>query len=214
MRHRESDQHTSSLHEERMERVLDVLLAKGCKTVIDLGCGAGHFLARLATESQFEKILGIDQSGAALAETRALFESAQLSPAASKVVLLQTSFTTWVQEMAGFDAAVMIETLEHIEPRRLSLVESTVFRGLGTPIIIVTTPNREYNVLHGLPAGALRHADHQFEWTREKFTAWASGVAQRNGYQVSFAAIGAYDSRYGSSTQMATFVKKDFCGNR
>jgi 3' terminal RNA ribose 2'-O-methyltransferase Hen1 len=188
--------------------VIEALLARGCQSVVDLGCGSGHLLVRLAAEQQFEKIMGVDQSGVALAEARALLACPQYAMAGSRVSLIQASFTAVIPEMSGFDAAVMVETIEHVEPRRLSAVEHGVFGTLRPQTIVITTPNREYNVLHGLPEGVLRHADHQFEWTRAKFTTWATGVAQRQGYQAEFASIGTYHHRYGSSTQMAVFSKK------
>ncbi|NCO52233.1 MAG: methyltransferase domain-containing protein [Deltaproteobacteria bacterium] len=208
VRQRNADFHTTSLHEERLTAVIEALLAKGCTSVLDLGCGAGHLLLRLAAQPQFEKIMGVDQSGVALAEARALLACSQDQRAKTRVSLLQSSFTAFIPEMTGFDAAAMVETIEHIEPRRLSAVERGVFGTLQPQTIVITTPNREYNRLHGLPEGTLRHADHQFEWTRAKFTAWATGVAQRQGYQVDFAPIGTYHPRYGSSTQMAIFSKK------
>ena len=73
--------------------------------------------------------------------------------------------------------------------------------------MIVTTPNQEFNVLHGLPPGAFRHPDHRFEWSRAKFRAWATGAAERNGYAVSFGDIGECDPLRGSSTQMALFQR-------
>lgn len=206
MRQRKSDFHASQLHKERHRAVIEALLVSGCKSVLDLGCGSGHLLVRLAQEKQFERITGVDQSGAALAEARELLACPQYQIAKTRVSLIQSSLTASIQEMTGFDAVVMVETIEHIEPRRLSAVEQWVFGTLRPRTIVITTPNREYNVLHGLPEGALRHADHQFEWTRAKFTAWATGVAQRHGYQTDFISIGPLHHRYGSSTQMAIFT--------
>lgn len=213
MRHRNSDFHTTSLHEERLAAVVAALLISECKSVLDLGCGAGHLLARLAAEKRFEKIIGIDQSAASLAEARDRLARLQPQPSATRVALYQASFTRFQHELTGFDAAVMVETIEHIEPRRLSALEHCVFSRFHPQIILITTPNREYNLLHGLPEGALRHADHQFEWTRAKFRNWSEGVAQRQGYQVNFTPIGTHHHRYGSSTQMATFSRKNQPGS-
>lgn len=73
----------------------------------------------------------------------------------------------------------------------------------------MTTPNSEYNVMwESLPAGEFRHNDHRFEWTRSEFQTWATGVADRHGYNVTFAPIGPDDSAVGSPTQMAVFVRQ------
>jgi hypothetical protein len=73
-------------------------------------------------------------------------------------------------------------------------------------IVVVTTPNREYNVLFdGLPAGRFRHRDHRFEWTRAEFEEWAGETAGRFGYGVRFLPVGPEDPEVGAPTQMAVF---------
>ena len=75
----------------------------------------------------------------------------------------------------------------------------------------MTTPNAEYNaLLHGLPAGSFRHADHRFEWDREQFAGWAGGVAARHGYQAELSGIGPEGTGpdgagVGCPSQMAVF---------
>lgn len=182
------------------------LLKSGAESVLDLGCGPGLLLARLAEEKRFKKIVGIDQSQQALTQARCLLSLPEFSPEGSRLSLYQASFTSFMEEvMTGFDAAVMVETIEHVAPDRLSSLEQAVFSSLKPKTVIVTTPNREYNIVHGILEGRFRHPDHCFEWTRAKFRSWARGVAKRNGYQTKFDDIGAFDSRHGSSTQMAIF---------
>jgi len=118
------------------------------------------------------------------------------------------SFEEVDRELIGFDAAVMLETIEHIDPGHLPRVERAVFAGMHPGLVLVTTPNQEYNVLHGMVAGRKRHPGHRFEWTRAQFHYWAGGVAQRHSYTVSFTDLGPPDPLRGSSTQMARFVAK------
>lgn len=60
--------------------------------------------------------------------------------------------------------------------------------------VIVTTPNREYNRSTGCRPRRWRHRDHRFEWSRAGFaTAWAEGVASRQGYRVSLRTVGDVD---------------------
>jgi hypothetical protein len=74
-------------------------------------------------------------------------------------------------------------------------------------VVLVTTPNVEYNVhFEGMKQGQLRHSDHRFEWTREEFQSWASRVAKKFGYEVSFRSIGEEDPDTGPPTQMAVFT--------
>jgi 3' terminal RNA ribose 2'-O-methyltransferase Hen1 len=186
--------------------VLRELLQCGARSVLDLGCGGGELLLRLAREAQFDRIVGIDISPDALRDARTLL---QVEPGvvAGRVERVEASFAVPDPRFAGFDAAAMVETLEHIDAHRLSSVELAVFGSYRPATVVVTTPNSEYNPIHGTPAGSFRHPDHRFEWPRAKFRAWARGVAGRNGYRVAFSDIGEPDVELGSSTQMAVFTR-------
>jgi 3' terminal RNA ribose 2'-O-methyltransferase Hen1 len=201
---READSELTSLHEERLDTVRRHLIANGAQSVLDLGCGPGELIARLLPEPQFKRIVGIDISMDALAAARALLG---LGPEmeCGRVRLLHASFAQDDERLAGFDAATLVETIEHIDPGRLSAVEQAVFGCYRPRIVIVTTPNADYNILHGIRPGRFRHSDHRFEWGRARFRQWAMGVAQRNTYAVIFIDIGEPDPELGSSTQMAVF---------
>jgi len=196
---------SSALHEQRLDTVARELLASGARSVLDLGCGPGKLLLRLVQQPQFERIIGIDIDEHALREAR-LTLGLGLPDQADRVQVRYGSFEAADRDYAGFDAAALVETIEHIDPRRLSRVESAVFGSMRPATIVVTTPNHEYNVLHGMTPGRLRHPGHRFEWNRAKFQQWAQGVADRNHYAVTFLDIGPPDPLRGSSTQMARFI--------
>jgi 3' terminal RNA ribose 2'-O-methyltransferase Hen1 len=125
-----------------------------------------------------------------------------------RVQLIQGSLTYRDTRLAGFDAAVLMEVIEHLDPPRLEALERNVFAEAVPATVIVTTPNAGYNVrFEGLADGSMRHRDHRFEWTRDEFGAWASGVAERSGYSVRFLPIGDEDPQVGSPTQMAVFSR-------
>jgi 3' terminal RNA ribose 2'-O-methyltransferase Hen1 len=112
------------------------------------------------------------------------------------------------QQLAGFDAAAVVEVIEHLDPPRLAAFERVLFECAGPATIVVTTPNREYNVKwETLPAGKFRHRDHRFEWTRAEFQEWANRVAANSGYKARFLPVGPEDSTVGSPTQMAIFTR-------
>ena len=192
------------LHIERLDAVVRALLDSGATSVLDLGCGPGELLLRLREHPQFVRLLGIDIDARALADARAAMGLNWLQPDPRLAVRLG-SFEEVDGELTGFDAAVMLETIEHIEHGHLPRVERAVFAGMHPRLLLVTTPNQEYNVLHGMAAGRKRHPGHHFEWTRAQFQCWASAVAQRHGYSVSFSDLGPPDPVRGSSTQMAYF---------
>ncbi len=109
--------------------------------------------------------------------------------------------------LRGYDAAVLSEEVEHVDPPRLPALAHAVFGAARPRTVVITTPNAEYNVRwSGLAAGRMRHADHRFEWTRQEFRAWAEGVARRYGYGVEFRPVGPDDSEVGPPTQLALFT--------
>lgn len=195
----------SSLHDERLDIVVQHLLETDASQVLDLGCGGGELLQRLVHQNQFQRIVGIDIDEVSLSQARRVL-GIDLLDETGRIQVRYGSFEEPNSQLRGFDAATLIETIEHIDPGRLSRVETAVFGGMRPGVVLVTTPNVEYNVLHGMPPGEKRHPDHRFEWSRARFRQWARGVAERNSYRVSFIDIGEFDPQHGSSTQMARFV--------
>lgn len=198
----------TELHQERLDLVVEALLVSGAESVLDMGCGSGDLLLLLAQQQQFQRLVGIDTSLEVLREARRHLTQHRYPPDGQRLTLYQASFTDCLEELMGFDAVVMVETIEHVTPGRLSLVERAVFTGYSPQTVLITTPNSEYNPLHGMKAGEFRHPDHQFEWDRVKFQGWVQGVAGRNGYEVRFEDIGNVDPTVGGSTQMALFTRK------
>lgn len=196
----------TSLHRARIDAVTHELLESGARRVADLGCGGGQLLQRLREHLQFTRLFGIDINERALARARSVLGIDLLRPNKRLQVSLG-SFADTDWHFPGVDAAVMLETIEHIEPKHLSRVEKSVFRDLRPPMLLITTPNREYNPLHGLLAGERRDPDHRFEWTRAQFQSWCLGVAERQGYEVRFRGIGPEDPARGCSTQLARFSR-------
>jgi 3' terminal RNA ribose 2'-O-methyltransferase Hen1 len=123
-----------------------------------------------------------------------------------RVELLHGSLVYRDKRLEGFDAAAVVEVIEHLDPFRLAAFERVVFEFARPKTVIVTTPNREYNVKwETLEAGTLRHRDHRFEWTREEFKAWAQGVCWRHGYAVEIVPVGPVDAEVGPPSQMGVF---------
>ncbi len=172
--------------------------------MLDLGCGSGELLRRLAGWAQFTRLVGIDIDEQSLDEARRTLGIGFPIPT-DRVQVRYGSFEDPDPDLGGFDAAALVECLEHVEPNRLSRVERALFGRLRPGAVLLTTPNREYNALHGMAADELRHPDHRFEWDRAHFRRWARGVGERHGYGVHFVGIGPADPLHGSPTQMAIF---------
>ena len=108
-----------------------------------------------------------------------------------------------------FDAAAVVEVIEHLDAPRLKAFERVVFEFAAPATIVLTTPNREYNLnWENVGTDRLRHSDHRFEWTRVEFQAWAKDVARRFGYTTRFLPIGEVDAKLGAPTQMCIFSLK------
>jgi 3' terminal RNA ribose 2'-O-methyltransferase Hen1 len=198
-----------SLNEQRLGAVLAALKATGAARVLDLGCGEGRLLQSLLKEKQFVEIIGMDVSHRALEIARDRLHYDRLPPAQKeRIRLLHGSLIYRDQRLTGFDAAAVVEVIEHLDAARLAAFERVLFECAKPKSIVITTPNREYNVKwETLPAGNFRHRDHRFEWTRSEFQAWANGVAARFGYNVRFLPVGPEDSTVGSPTQMGVFER-------
>ena len=202
-------EHKISLNDHRHNTVLAVLKSAGAKTVLDLGCSTGTLLRRLVAERSFERIVGVDVSHRAL-EIAAdkLHLDAMSERQRARVQLRHASLTYRDAALAGFDAAAVVEVIEHLDPPRLAAFERVLLEFARPGTVVVTTPNVEYNVrFETLPAGQFRHRDHRFEWTRAQFQAWASRAAERFGYAVRFVPVGPEDAEVGPATQMAVFTQ-------
>ncbi|MEM6355146.1 MAG: 3' terminal RNA ribose 2'-O-methyltransferase Hen1 [Pseudomonadota bacterium] len=197
------------LHDLRLDTVVAALKLAGASTVLDLGCGEGKLIRRLVKERWVERVLGVDASVRTLeiAARRLRLETAG-ERMRERVGLQMGSLTYGDRRWQGFDAATIVEVIEHLEPSRLSALELSLFGSAAPRLVIVTTPNREYNALfEGMEEGARRHPDHRFEWTRTEFESWGSRVAEAHGYVVAFEPIGPLDETRGAPSQMAVFTR-------
>lgn len=201
------------LNDLRLEAALEAVRAAqpAASRVLDLGCGEGKLLQRLLDERQMTQIVGVDVSSLTLERAvQRLRLDRMHERQRARLQLLQGSVVYRDDRFRGFDVALLIEVIEHLDPPRLTAMESVVFGHARPRRVVLTTPNAEYNVLWPtLPAGRFRHGDHRFEWTRAEFQQWAQRVAEQFGYAVAFQPVGPEDPMYGSPTQMAIFDNKN-----
>jgi 3' terminal RNA ribose 2'-O-methyltransferase Hen1 len=200
-----------SLNEQRLGAVIAALRASGAKRVLDLGCGEGKLIRDLLKDRRFEEVVGLDVSIRTLEVASRRLKLERLPDnQAKRVRLLHGSLIYRDKRLEGFDAAAVVEVVEHLDPPRLSAFERVLFEFAKPQTVVLTTPNREYNVTwETLPAGQFRHPDHRFEWTRQEFRDWATGIAGRFGYGVRFLPVGPEDEKLGAPTQMGVFERNN-----
>ncbi len=198
-----------SLNEQRYRSVISVLKNAQAKRIVDVGCGEGKLLRHLLEEHSFAEIVGLDVSYRALEIATERLKMERLpDKVREKIKLIHGSLTYRDRRLEGFDAATVIEVVEHLDTARLIAFERVLFEFARPTVVVLTTPNADYNVkFETLPAGQYRHPDHRFEWTRAQFKEWANGIAAKFGYTVTFQSIGDEDADLGAPTQMAVFTK-------
>ncbi len=198
-----------SLHDQRLSAVLSALKESGAKRILDLGCGEGKLLAMLLKDSQFTDILGMDVSYRSLEIAQERLHLDRMPPKQrERITLMQGSLIYRDARLSGYDAAAVVEVIEHLDAARLAAFGRALFEFARPQIVAVTTPNAEYNPkFETLPAGQFRHKDHRFEWTRAEFQSWADGICSRFGYTANFLPLGPEDAEVGAPSQMAIFER-------
>jgi 3' terminal RNA ribose 2'-O-methyltransferase Hen1 len=198
-----------NLNEQRLDAVLSAIRASGARRVLDLGCGEGKLVGELLRVQGIQQVVGVDVSFRILEVAAQRLHLDTMAPSQrARVDLLQGSLTYRDARLVGFDAAAVVEVIEHLDPSRLGSFERAIFAHARPSTVIVTTPNVEYNArFESLPAGAFRHRDHRFEWTRADFANWCEQVGARHGYAVALSGIGPEDATAGPPTQMGLFSR-------
>lgn len=213
------------LSKQRVEFAVRHINQLHATTLVDFGCGSGSLLDSLLEHpTTLEKIVGVDISRKGL--TRA---AKSLHQKLSKKSLTQTSVPTAVlyhgsvtefdSRIYGFDIGTCLEVIEHVEEDEASLFGSVVLSSFCPAVLIVSTPNYEYNPIlqrSAMPnkeeepeenAGPckFRNHDHKFEWTRAQFQHWATGLAASHSYSVEFSGVGGSGEEPGYASQIAVF---------
>lgn len=205
----EAPERSPSLHEQRLGAVMAALRSSGARRVLDLGCGEGKLLRELLKDKQFEEVVGLDVSIRSLETARDRLKLDRMPERqAARLKLIHGSLMYRDRRLDGFDAAAVVEVVEHLDPPRLSAFERAVFEFARPGTVVLTTPNREFNVTwEDVGADKLRHPDHRFEWTRREFHGWGEMIAGRFGYSVRFLPVGSVVEALGPPTQMAVFTR-------
>lgn len=120
---------------------------------------------------------------------------------------------------------IICKVIEHMEEDQTFQFGKTVLSLFRPKLLIVSTPNYEYNTVlqqSGAPCQPkdktesqlpkFRNHDHKFEWTRAQFSQWASKLAKRYNYSVEFTGVGGGSGNVdpGFASQIAVFKRQSF----
>lgn len=196
-----------TLHDKRLLLTAEKIIESGAERVIDLGCGEGKLIKELLKQKQFLEIVGMDVSYNELLKAKEKLHYDEMPPKQKeRIKLFQGSLTYRDTRIEGFDAAAVVEVIEHLDLNRLKAFERVLFEYAKPKTIILTTPNQEYNVMwETLDAEVMRHDDHRFEWTRAEFANWANNIAELYNYNLELLPIGDEIEGIGAPSQMAIF---------
>ncbi|XP_057246979.1 small RNA 2'-O-methyltransferase isoform X3 [Beta vulgaris subsp. vulgaris] len=221
------------LSKQRLEFALRCIKEFSATSLIDFGCGSGSLLESLVdTPSSLEKIVGIDVSQKGLIRAAKVLnskldklEAVMLTSNIQLAILYEGSITEFDSRLSGFDVGTCLEVIEHMEEDQACLF-GDIALGLFCPrVLIVSTPNYEYNVIlqrsnlasqeedpddkAKVQPCKFRNHDHKFEWTRQQFDHWATGLALKYNYSVEFGGVGGIQGvEPGFASQIAVFRRK------
>ncbi|KAJ7332419.1 hypothetical protein JRQ81_014599 [Phrynocephalus forsythii] len=201
------------LYKQRYQFIKQLVSEHKPKKVADLGCADCRLLWMLKFYNCIEVLVGLDINEDVMKEKMHTLsplpgDFLQPSERSLTVTLLQGSVAHKDPCMLGFDMITCIELIEHLEEKELEKFPDVVFGFMSPTMIIISTPNSEFN--HLLPTVTLfRHPDHKFEWNRAQFQNWALGAAARYDYTVEFTGLGAPPpgKDVGFCTQIGVFVR-------
>ncbi|WP_343671278.1 3' terminal RNA ribose 2'-O-methyltransferase Hen1 [Chitinophaga sp.] len=198
-----------TLHDVRLQAVYDEIARLRVTSVIDLGCGEGRLLKLLLENKQLQRITGMDVSSHSLeVAARRLKLDKMIESQRKRINLLQGSLTYRDRRLQGYDVAALVEVIEHLDEDRLLALEKNVFNEIQPNTVVLTTPNKEWNVTFTADETEMRHGDHRFEWTRAEFQAWCEHIRDVYKYTYEIKPLGEEIETAGAPSQMAVFSKQ------
>ncbi|KAF9924568.1 Small RNA 2'-O-methyltransferase [Linnemannia zychae] len=209
------------LWQQRRNLTRRILEENNVTSVIDFGCGEAALMSLLIWETlgdyPITRLAGVElkedrlQLALDACQPQDFELGSNLRVNELTIDFYQGSVDQPDQRLVGFDALACLEVVEHLDPPVLEKFWSVVLGVLKPRIVIVSTPNAEFNIYfpqlnYGTPRSVFRNDDHRFEWTRQEFQDWCDAAAEEYGYGVTYTGVGAlpgYNPEVGLCTQFA-----------
>lgn len=171
------------LGDKRYASIKDILKNYGSKKIIDFGCGGGKLTLKIEEDAQ--RVLAVDSYYPALERLKI---KSRKNP---KIDIKLGNVYYFDQDYAGYDSVVLCEVIEHLNYP--NYVMENIFENIKPELLVVTTPNRNYNYHYGMIESEKRHRDHKFEWNTEEFKSYIQSVQDSYGYDVEYVGVGDPD---------------------
>lgn len=152
---------------QRFEKVLDIISNYNIRSIIEFGCGDGKFIPYIKSIHNLMRIAVIDKDKNKIHKIKKANED---------IECYCTSFLEYSKDFNGFDCIVAIEVIEHLSSDEIQSFIEIVFGKLKPQLVILTTPNIEYNVNYPVLYNGLRHNTHLFEFSPFELSNWGNKI--------------------------------------
>lgn len=161
-----------SIHKRRHETIVEYFADREIDSIVDLGCGDGDLIQKF---TECEKRIAVDADGRRT--RRAKKTEVKLY---TKNILLTAPDQTDLYP----DLVLCSEVIEHMVTADRKELINQIVDYWQPAFIALTTPNREYNSIFGMPEGELRHWDHEIEYDPNDLNNEVITPLKKGGYLV------------------------------
>ncbi|XP_065573763.1 small RNA 2'-O-methyltransferase-like isoform X2 [Artemia franciscana] len=185
------------------------------RRMVDFGSSTCAVFRYLKTLSFLEEIVLVDVDESTLRNNcdvakPTICDSLERRTQPLEVFIMSGDMSEFEDRLQGCDIVTGIEVIEHLYPDTLEKVPEMIFRRIQPKLVLLTTPNKEFNVLFR-NSKEMRHWDHKFEWTRDEFKNWCEKICSSYpDYSFEIKGIGqgfAGSEHLGCCSQMAVFKR-------
>ncbi|KAG1659709.1 Small RNA 2'-O-methyltransferase [Nymphon striatum] len=181
--------------------------------VVDFGCAEGNFVKFLKNVLHVKEISAVDLEFSScmscVNKSRPIaWDHIMMRPNPLKIKIFHGSVLKNDFRLKNYDAVTCIELIEHLHPVNLKEFSDNIFGFIKPSLVILTTPNSDFNVLFSNPK-TFRHWDHKFEWSRKEFIDWCDNIVKEfpsYQYNIEYIGKGPDGSEHlGGCSQMCIF---------
>lgn len=195
----------NKLRYQRLVKIIEDLAAR--ESIVDFGAGEGKLSVRLGFIPGVKEILAVEPTEKEQLRALKRFSEASRKDDFIAPTPVWGSLFYYDEQLCGKDVMILSEVIEHIDESRLPRVMDTILGSYKPQVLLITTPNAEYNPVYQMEEG-IRHKDHRFEWSRAEFAEWTYCLARNYAYEVQIDGIGEEAEGYGHPSQLAILTRQ------